>query len=183
MTIATGFVLMYIVTPFFSVSQPLLPTHCVLLSGISEWSERRRETRESYTPERRSPPAFRDRYSPVDRSSDYRLPRATPSPVRASPVRDTTPTPPQRKRGVDRRQRISQDSRYDSGYRTPSRNDTREEPVEEPPPDYSPPSPPPMPVEKKQQKTRFAADPPKAKSGNIIGECFCMISYLEPKII
>lgn len=86
-------------------------------------------------------------------------------------MRDTTPTPPQRKRITERRQRSSQDSRYDSGYRTPSRNEIRDEPLEEPPPDYSPPSPPPMPVvEKKQQKTRFAADPPKHKSGNIIGK-------------
>jgi hypothetical protein len=45
----------------------------------------------------------------------------------------------------------------------------------EPPPDYSPPNPSPNPVvneKKAMQKTRFAPDPPKAKSGNIIGECF-----------
>lgn len=149
--------------------------HGILFLGISEWSERRRETRESYTPERCSPPNYRDRYSPIERIhdrspvADYRIHRETRA--SPSPIRDTTPTPPQRKRGVERRQRISQDSRYDSGYRTPSRNDTREEPLEEPPPDYSPPSPPPMPTDKKpQQKTRFAADPPKAKSGNIIGK-------------
>lgn len=76
---------------------------------------------------------------------------------------------------MERRQRISQDSRYDSGYRTPSRNETRDsrdEPLEEPPPDYSPPiaqQQAPV-VEKKHQKTRFAAEPVKHKSGNIIGK-------------
>lgn len=98
----------------------------------------------------------------------------SPTIHRSSPIRETTPTPPQRKRTSERRQRSSQDSRYDSGYRTPSRNEIRDEPLEEPPPDYSPPSPPPIPattttVEKKHQKTRFAADPPKHKTGNIIG--------------
>ncbi|KAK9893098.1 hypothetical protein WA026_023771 [Henosepilachna vigintioctopunctata] len=82
------------------------------------------------------------------------------------------PTPPHRKRGVaERRQRIVEEKRYENGYRRspPVQLDA---PLEEPPPDYSPPSPPPMPREEKKiiQKTRFAADPPKAKSGNIIGQ-------------
>lgn len=96
-----------------------------------------------------------------------------------------TPTPPQRKKAAEKRQRSSQesrlDSRLDSGYRTLSRTErraSREEPLEEPPPDYSPPSPPPMPnyeSTKKQQKTRFSEETatitPKPKgSGNIIGE-------------
>ncbi|KAK9718716.1 hypothetical protein QE152_g23050 [Popillia japonica] len=92
------------------------------------------------------------------------------SPVRERTSPETTPTPPQRKKAIERRQRISQESRYDSGYRTPSRNETRDsrdEPLEEPPPDYSPPSPPQPPVEKKHQKTRFV-EPVKHKSGNII---------------
>lgn len=140
---------------------------------------------------------YRDVQSPVDRFRDV---QRSPMPdYRMGRDRDNTPTPPQRKKGPERRQRISQviliiikrfsnssanpnvsfvfqESRYDSGYRTPSRNDIRDEPLEEPAPDYSPPSPPPMPVDKKHQKTRFAADPPKAKSGNIIGE-FQTFSY------
>ncbi|KAL3274159.1 hypothetical protein HHI36_015573 [Cryptolaemus montrouzieri] len=82
---------------------------------------------------------------------------------------DVTPTPPHRKRGVERRQRIVEEKRFENGYRR-SPPVQLDEPLEEPPPDYSPPSPPPMPKEERKviQKTRFAADPPKAKSGNII---------------
>ncbi|XP_045477496.1 serine/arginine repetitive matrix protein 1 isoform X3 [Harmonia axyridis] len=84
---------------------------------------------------------------------------------------DVTPIPPHRKRGSERRQRIEEEKRYQNGYRR-SPPVQLDEPLEEPPPDYSPPSPPPMPREEKKvvQKTRFAADPPKAKSGNIIGQ-------------
>nr|XP_022916300.1 uncharacterized protein LOC111426154 isoform X2 [Onthophagus taurus] len=132
--------------------------------GITEWAERRHQENYATEPRRFSPSREYQR-SPVP---DYRI-----SPERRiSPFRETTPTPPQRKKALERRQRVSQESRYDSGYRTPSRNDTkesREEPLEEPPPDYSPPSPPTMP-EKKFQKTRFAAEPTKHKSGNIIGQ-------------
>lgn len=78
------------------------------------------------------------------------------------PHRDVTPTPPQRKRVTERRQQVEERSRYSS------RNGTRSKPVEEPPPDYSPPNA--TTPEKKMQKTRFAPDPPKVKSGNIIGE-------------
>ncbi|GJQ80952.1 hypothetical protein Trydic_g4769 [Trypoxylus dichotomus] len=144
--------------------------------GVSDWSERRKEI---YTAEKRYSPVRDQRTSPLG-SRDYQrspIPDYRTSPVhhehRVSPIRETTPTPPQRKKAVERRQRISQDSRYDSGYRTPSRNETRDsrdEPLEEPPPDYSPPSPPQPPVEKKHQKTRFAAEPVKHKSGNIIGQ-------------
>ncbi|XP_049817133.1 serine/arginine repetitive matrix protein 2 isoform X2 [Aethina tumida] len=117
-------------------------------------------------------PDYLPRHSPVP---DYRAHSPTPDygrGIRRSPKRDVvTPTPPQRKRTNDRqRQRVVEErTRYDSGYR--SRRDDSRERIEEPPPDYSPPSPPPMPSEKKpMQKTRFAADPPKAKSGNIIGQ-------------
>ncbi|KAI4455895.1 hypothetical protein MML48_8g00001079 [Holotrichia oblita] len=144
--------------------------------GVSEWSERRKEL---YTTDRRFSPV-RERTSPLG-SREYQKSPVQESRVspphhyehRVSPVRETTPTPPQRKKAMERRQRISQDSRYDSGYRTPSRNETRDsrdEPLEEPPPDYSPPSPPQPPVEKKHQKTRFAVEPVKHKSGNIIGQ-------------
>ncbi|CAH0564776.1 unnamed protein product [Brassicogethes aeneus] len=113
------------------------------------------------------------RHSPIP---DYRAHSPAPDytrSLRRSPKREVlvTPTPPQRKRQSERqRQRVVEErTRYDSGYR--SRRDDSRERIEEPPPDYSPPSPPPMPSEKKQmQKTRFAADPPKAKSGNIIGQ-------------
>lgn len=101
----------------------------------------------------------------------------------------TTPTPPQRKKAIEKRsQRLHEtrlDSRLDSGYRTLSRNErrlSRDEPLEEPPPDYSPPSPPPMPdsyesTKKQQQKTRFSEETstiiPKQKgSGNIIGKYY-----------
>ncbi|XP_065155218.1 uncharacterized protein chas isoform X3 [Atheta coriaria] len=144
--------------------------------GISEWSERRQQE------ERRSPVHYKTKSSPVQ---DYRHFSASPTMNRSpgSPISprspshqiiDSTPVPPQRQR----RQRTSQESRYDSGYRTPTKLD-KEEP-EEPPPDYSPPTPPPIQGEKKIQKTRFAETssshsretpvPTKQKSGNIIGQ-------------
>ncbi|XP_018572944.1 serine/arginine repetitive matrix protein 1-like isoform X2 [Anoplophora glabripennis] len=168
--------------------------------GVSEWSERRQEQhyisdRQSPLPYRSSPsyereyprrspiPDYRPSHSP---SPDYR-PHYSPSPdytrpSRISPKREViniTPTPPQRKKTLERqRQRVVEErSRYENGYRSGRLDDRdqrieRMERMEEPPPDYSPPSPPPMPIEKKHmQKTRFAADPPpKAKSGNIIGQ-------------
>lgn len=149
------------------------------VSGISDWSERRRE--EAAPGARYSPSP-----SPLLRDPREYLQRSPAPDYRSSPARDKhaplarevtpTPTPPQRKKAVERRQRFSQDSRYDSGYRTPSRNETRgsrDEPLEEPPPDYSPPSPPAAPPHtsdrKQHQKTRFA-EPVKQKSGNIIGK-------------
>lgn len=148
--------------------------------GVTDWSERRRLVHKEL---QSSPLILRDRASPIREQQKSPVPDYHVSPVnitsppilRPSPLRETTPTPPQRKRTSERRQRSSQDSRYDSGYRTPSRNEIRDEPLEEPPPDYSPPSPPVIPppttttTEKKHQKTRFAADPPKHKTGNIIG--------------
>ncbi|CAG9767275.1 unnamed protein product [Ceutorhynchus assimilis] len=121
-------------------------------------------------------PDYRNGHSP---SPDYGRPvKISPSPIRDL---DDSPTPPQRKKNLERREkcvdRSERRTRYDSGYRSSGRLDEREDRVErleEPPPDYSPPSPPPMPREDKKQyqKTRFAADiaPPKAKSGNIIGQ-------------
>lgn len=127
----------------------------------------------TYPPERRSPP----RYSPPRRSPipDYRTSspayrETAPPPVRISPIREITPTPPQRKRVSDRRHQVDERSRYTNSRLS---NGRCSEPMAEPPPDYSPPSnPSPVVNEKKaMQKTRFAPDPPKAKSGNIIGEC------------
>ncbi|XP_017768413.1 PREDICTED: serine/arginine repetitive matrix protein 1 [Nicrophorus vespilloides] len=133
--------------------------------GVSEWSERKR-------------------YSP-GQNREYRKPSPVPDYRSRTPTREQTPTPPQRKRISERRQRASQESRYDSGYRTPSRTEGRDEPLEEPPPDYSPPTPPPILHHEKKvhQKTRFAADAVpretnvkeatpavKQKTGNIIGQ-------------
>ncbi|XP_044758425.1 serine/arginine repetitive matrix protein 1 isoform X2 [Coccinella septempunctata] len=114
--------------------------------------EEYRETRENHR-------VYRGDYGSVDRRE-----MRSRSP-------DVTPIPPHRKRGSERRQRIEEEKRYQNGYRR-SPPVQLDEPLEEPPPDYSPPSPPPMPREEKKviQKTRFAADPPKAKSGNIIGQ-------------
>lgn len=88
----------------------------------------------------------------------------------------TSPTPPQRKRSE--RRRVDERTRYESSGRYSRSNgriedDERDVRRMEPPPDYSPPNPPPMPSgseKKTMQRTRFAADPPKVKSGNIIGE-------------
>ncbi|KYB26130.1 hypothetical protein TcasGA2_TC006187 [Tribolium castaneum] len=131
------------------------PTHhSDYYKGISQWSERHpmpsyhhQDTPiyvhepVTYTPPRRSPiPDYRSSSSPM----------LVPPPVRVSPIREITPTPPQRKRVSERRHQ--QDSRYANAM--------------EPPPDYSPP----VNEKKAMQKTRFAPDPPKAKSGNIIGQ-------------
>lgn len=161
--------------------------------GISEWTDRKHDEvqrvyqRAPYTSitsngngiisERSERQERLDR--PLNRSNHYRL-------NRSEEIKESvTPTPPERKRNIERRQRSSQDSiRYDSGYRTHSRNEmSHDEPQDEPPPDYSPPppSPPPAASKKSYQRTRFAADsppispppvspPPKAKHGNIIGQ-------------
>ncbi|XP_044253586.1 uncharacterized protein LOC123004400 isoform X2 [Tribolium madens] len=132
------------------------PTHhSEYYKGISQWSERHplpsyhhQDTPiyvhepVTYTPPRRSP-------IPDYRTSSPML--VSPPPVRISPIREITPTPPQRKRVSERRHH---DSRYANAA------------AMEPPPDYSPP----VNEKKAMQKTRFAPDPPKAKSGNIIGQ-------------
>lgn len=174
--------------------------------GISEWSERKHEEQERVYrtplngngyPTAAVAAVVADRNVLMHRAS----PSQSQSPIQRSPLyrEEVAPTPPERKRAVERRQRSSQDSnRYDSGYRTHSRNEmSHDEPQDEPPPDYSPPppSPPPMPggigvgIKKSYQRTRFAADqtsppvtpppPPPAsasphqkstKHGNIIGQ-------------
>ncbi|CAH1383042.1 unnamed protein product [Tenebrio molitor] len=136
----------------------------------------------TYHQERRSPPVVVDRpprHSPPRRSPipDYRTSSPMPAyrepmppPIRISPIREITPTPPQRKRVSDRRHQVDERSRYTNSRLT---NGRCSEPMAEPPPDYSPPNPSPNPVvneKKAMQKTRFAPDPPKAKSGNIIGQ-------------
>lgn len=81
-----------------------------------------------------------------------------------------TPVPPHRKRSSEKRQRGVEERRHENGYRrTPPKMDG---PMEEPPPDYSPPSPVSAQKDdrKAHQKTRFADEQPKQKSGNIIGQ-------------
>ncbi|XP_063915870.1 uncharacterized protein Chas isoform X2 [Zophobas morio] len=134
----------------------------------------------TYPPERRSPVVDRlPRHSPPRRSPipDYRTSSPMPAyrepmppPIRISPIREITPTPPQRKRVSDRRHQVDERSRYTNSRLT---NGRCSEPMAEPPPDYSPPNPSPnhgVNEKKAMQKTRFAPDPPKAKSGNIIGQ-------------
>ncbi|RZC40232.1 hypothetical protein BDFB_004360, partial [Asbolus verrucosus] len=137
---------------------------------ISQWSERHQVPTTTYLhPERPSPVLERPSPDRPQRSPvpDYRdsppMPayRETSTPIRISPIREITPTPPQRKRVSERRHQVDERSRYSSRL-TNGR-------LAEPPPDYSPPSHP-NPDKKAMQKTRFAPDPPKAKSGNIIGQ-------------
>lgn len=143
------------------------------------------EPSSNYHHDRASSPSPKQRHSPPRRSPipDYRTSSPMPAyrepitPIRISPIREITPTPPQRKRVSDRRHQVDErTSRYAN-----SRVINGGGPMAEPPPDYSPPShPPPAPVvndKKAMQKTRFAPDPPKAKSGNIIGE------YCPPTLI
>ncbi|XP_066153460.1 uncharacterized protein chas isoform X1 [Euwallacea fornicatus] len=146
-------------------------------SPIPDYMRSRRSPSPDYRPQYSPLPDYRNGHSP---SPDY----SRPVKISASPIRDQeeSPTPPQRKKAVDRREKYADSSdrriRYDSGYRSTGRvedlRDDRIDRIEEPPPDYSPPSPPPMPREDKKhyQKTRFATDttPPKTKSGNIIGQ-------------
>lgn len=128
-------------------------------NGVIRENGHRLHRDEEYREKRENHRVYRGEYGSMDRR-DMRS---------RSP--DITPIPPHRKRGSERRQRVEEETRYQNGYRR-SPPVLLDEPLEEPPPDYSPPSPPPMPREEKKvvQKTRFAADPPKAKSGNIIGK-------------
>ncbi|GLV33879.1 chascon [Carabus blaptoides fortunei] len=179
--------------PYPSSPEPdrvVTPVRNGYFQGITEWSERKQQ--EDYD-RYRAPVYNGNGLAPVDRTPHRGSPvqRQTLYRVRDD-LEEAMPTPPERKRAFERRQRSSQDSnRYDSGYRTHSRNemsrDSHDEPQDEPPPDYSPPprhtpspSPPvvipvpPIASKKPYQRTRFAAEtttvPAKAKHGNIIGQ-------------
>lgn len=138
--------------------------------GVSEWSER---------DNRKSPVIIHNGSSPTNYVVEERYQVTPPRDYRNSPIREVTPTPPQRKRMQERPQRLAvrlEENNWtnNNGSRAPSRNEILDEPLEEPPPDYSPVSPPRAhtPNKKNYQKTRFAIDPPpaKPKSGNIIGQ-------------